>query len=279
MSVFLLNEPTPFVEALKHFLAKLTQPSAMTTAEWREIDADIRRQAFFSAQTELEALLQKYRVIIESIANPTTGMSKDRESKINPSGFVTSGYDPASARLEIKKFLNTSGFQPEEGIRGTLLDLSSDARIDLVIKTNVQLAHGAGRFVQQNQDQDVVDAWPALELMRFEERKEPRDWPHRWMLACQVAGDAVSAGILGGTGRMVALKSSDVWQQLGDGAGGFDDTLGNPYPPFAFASGMWTVELDRREAEELGLLQAGEKAEPAGFDLSKLFSTPEESAA
>ena len=90
-----------------------------------------------------------------------------------------------------------------------------------------------------------------------------------------VARDARAAGALGLHGRMAALKSSGIWQALGDGEGGFNDTLGNPYPPFAFRSGMWTVELDRGEAEELGLLAEGEAAAAADFDLAELFAGAE----
>ena len=67
---------------------------------------------------------------------------------------------------------------------------------------------------------------------------------------------------------MVALKSSPIWQALGDGAGGFRDTLGNPYPPFAFGSSYAWVHVDRLEARELGLLDDTANrlgATPTGF--------------
>ena len=53
--------------------------------------------------------------------------------------------------------------------------------------------------------------------------------------------------------RFIALKTSPIWQALGDGAGGFRDTLGNPYPPFAYSSGMAWVAVDRETCERLGL--------------------------
>jgi len=52
---------------------------------------------------------------------------------------------------------------------------------------------------------------------------------------------------------MAARKDSPIWQELGDGAGGFEDTLGNPYPPFAFGSSYNWMPLDRQEAEALGI--------------------------
>ena len=57
----------------------------------------------------------------------------------------------------------------------------------------------------------------------------------------------------------VALKSSPIWAALGNGAGGFSDTLGNPYPPFAYSSGMGWEEVDRETAEALGLVKPNEE--------------------
>ena len=85
-------------------------------------------------------------------------------------------------------------------------------------------------------------------------RRVPReDWPARW----RAAGNSVGwEGAL--QGRFIALKNSPIWQALGDGAGGFTDTLGNPYPPFAFSSGMDWVAVDRDTCEKLGLIKSGE---------------------
>ena len=52
---------------------------------------------------------------------------------------------------------------------------------------------------------------------------------------------------------MVARKDSPVWDKIGDGAGGYRDTLGNPYPPFAFNSGMDWEDVDIDTADGLGI--------------------------
>ncbi len=70
---------------------------------------------------------------------------------------------------------------------------------------------------------------------------------------------------------MIALKSSGVWQALGDGAGGYTDTLGNPFAPFAFNSGYGTDGIPYNECVKLGLLDAGDKPEGSGFDFMSLF--------
>jgi hypothetical protein len=51
---------------------------------------------------------------------------------------------------------------------------------------------------------------------------------------------------------MVALKTSPIWAAL--------SAFGRPWPPFDWGSGMGLDDVDREEAESLGLLQPGEPA-------------------
>ena len=128
-------------------------------------------------------------------------------------------------------------------------------------------------------DQARIDEFPALEFKRVYDREVPRgykrgpdgvllplpgdDWPSRWHAAAKESGDVAAARILQETNRMIALKSSGIWQALGNGAGGYDDALGNPFPPFAVDSGFDVDETSCEEAEKLGLLGKAEKAKPA----------------
>lgn len=259
------DAPIEFREAVSQLAARKLMPTSLTSAELSQLNKQILRKSFTSAQTTLEGLLERYKAGVESIINPQQVLREGEELT------VTEGYNPATLRTFIKDYLREISYEPEEGKEGGIQDLSSNGRINLVIKTNVELQHGAGRFIQQNANEDVVDLWPALELVRFEEREEPRDWEQRWKIASQVANDPGAARVLEETGRMVALKSSGIWQALGDGAGGYLDTLGNPFPPFAFNSGMWTEEVDRAESIELGLIGEEEEAAPASFDLGSLL--------
>lgn len=254
-----------FPEAIRHLISKKILPTDMSSVELRQLNGSIRRQSLFSARTTLEGYLEDIKTAVESLVNPK------QEQREPGAPTVTTGMNPAEARSALRDSLKSRGYLAGEDL-GTIKDLASDARLNLVIKTNTELAQGAGHFVQQNLNDDVVDLYPALELVRFEDRKQPRDWETRWNLAAQVANDPAAAGVLERSGRMVALKSSGIWDALGDGAGGYMDTLGNPYPPFAFNSGMWTQDVSRADAEELGLLDQGEEAKPAAFDLGSLFS-------
>jgi hypothetical protein len=259
-------ESVPFKEAIANLQKKGLLPLNLNSAQIRQLDAALRRQSVFSADTTITGYLDEIKKTVASIIEPK------QVAREGVTQTVTEGFNPATARANLRATLDRFGYKPGEDIAGTIKDLSSDARINLVVKTNTQLAQGAGHFIQQNLDPDVVDEYPALELTRFEDKDQPRDWEQRWRIAAQVANDPAAAAALELHGRMAALKESDIWQALGDGEGGYTDTLGNPFPPFAFNSGMWTEELSRAEAVELGLLEENEKAGPAKLDLAELFT-------
>jgi len=261
----------PFEEALKALAARDVLPTALDSQGLRQLGAGFHRQNFTSSQTLLTDLLDEYKSGIEAILNPTTGVSKDRETAQNPEGFVTVGRNAAQVRLAAKQLLQDLGYTAAPGEQGTIKDLSSNARINLVIQTNKDISQGAGWFIQ-SQDPAALDAFPAQELVRIEGRKEPRDWRLRWEQALAAAGDAPGIAAFQASGRMIARKDSGVWQALGDGAGGYDDSLGNPFPPFAFQSGMGVRDIGYDEALALNLIQAGEAVRPQlPADLASLF--------
>ena len=154
-----------------------------------------------------------------------------------------------AAALALTDKLAELGYSPEPGTAGTLRDARTLARLNLVLKTNRQTAASLAQLAE-SEDPQVAALFPAWELASGGYRKHHRtDWPQRW----KAAGERVAWRGAHRT-KMVALKSSPIWQALGDGAGGFRDTLGNPYPPFAFGSSYEWVPVDRLEARELGLL-------------------------
>ena len=126
-------------------------------------------------------------------------------------------------------------------VDGTALtDIASRRRLSLVYKMNYDEAREYAKYTR-GQDSDALYMFPAQEFLRVEPRRVPRtDWQTRWRAA---------GGKLYG-GRMVALKSSDVWKNLSR----FD----RPYPPFDFGSGMGVEDIDRDEAIALGLLPKDE---------------------
>ena len=135
--------------------------------------------------------------------------------------------------------------------------------ISLIVNTQRQMAASCARLAAQTEG--VLHQTPAWELARVTGRHAARkDWPERWAAAGSACG---FEGAL--QNRFVALKDSPIWQALGDGAGGFRDTLGNPYPPFAYGSGMGWIGVARAECVRLGLMgEDDEVGRPDGGSLS-----------
>jgi hypothetical protein len=242
------SQPLSLSEAVKALLARDLMPTDLDTEGLRALDAALRASSFFSAQTTNEYLLQLYKDRIEGILHP-----------VPAAGEATTQFSPAYIRRDLKDFLASIGYQPEPGQRGTLQDLSADPRINLVIKTNVDLAQGQGWWMQ-GQNGAILDEFPAQELFRAEERAKKRAWLERWRQAGAQTGDAIGTGwTITPEERMIALKDHAVWNWIGSSEL-FDDALDVIWPPFAFNSGMWVRDVDRAGAEAAGLMQPGDAA-------------------
>ena len=169
--------------------------------------------------------------------------------------------DMASARSVLEGVLGQMGHSMQDG--GGLGNPASIRRLDLILGTQTQMASSVATLASQTGA--TFHWWSAWELTRPPPRAAPRDdWDRRW----GAAGNSVGfEGAL--KGRFIALKSSPIWAALGAGAGGFRDALGNPYPPFAYSSGMDWVEVERGECVRLGLVGAGGEAPaPSAASLS-----------
>ena len=219
-------------------LAKALLPTQLSSDESREqLSADIRRRSLFSARTTEVGYLSRLQKVLAMIAD----------------GSINN----ADARLALMHQLDAFGYTPESGFPGDealgvppasgLSDLSGKRRLDLIIDTNREMAANAALVAKQTPAE--LELYPAWRLERYEGRRVPReDWAARW----QSAGAAT--GWQGADkATFTALKGSPIWQALGDGAGGFNDTIGNPYPPFAFSSGMQWTPITADECRRLGL--------------------------
>ena len=147
--------------------------------------------------------------------------------------------------------------------KGTLRDLASDKRMTLTITTNYRIAANQA-FAAKGMEERRLHQWPAWELVRIGRVRTPRGFKRGKGGAMEpVPGDDWQARFVAAGGelwdkgtRMIALKGSDVWQRLGDGAGGYKDTLGNPFAPFAFGSKRGVREVARDTCLTLGVLSA-----------------------
>ena len=193
-----------------------------------------REAALFSAQTSTKTYLDKVKEILVDY--------EDRLGKVEESDEdITQG--KARARMQMYEALQEAGLVGEgEGDTKRITDLASSIRLNLIIDTNHQIAHSLEQLKEAS-DPIQAELNPAWELVRDEYRMEPRDWLARW----QESANAINwEGVAKNTDRMIARKDSPIWQRLGN----YPDGLGNPYPPFAFGSGMGWEIVTREEAAE-----------------------------
>lgn len=241
-----LIQPAPLVEAVAKLEARTPVASVLRTAEWRDIPLALRERAFFSAGVESARFLQTAR---EKLSD---ALALRKEQVANGVAYV----DRSSFIGDMRKLVLSSA--PSASPRDTspydLTDLASRARLGLIYDTQTQSAQGYARW-KWDQDPDVLNGMPAQELLPSTARVPREDWPDRWMAACREAGDSAALAVFTDTGRMVALKTSGVWTAL-------NRDFGVPWPPFAFGSKRQVEDVDRTEAEALGLVQAADVLQP-----------------
>ncbi len=231
-------------------------PTAMGSAELQEMTLRMKERVFFAARlTNLQAL-DKIKKLVEK--------------HIHGEG---AGSDLARLRVEARKILANEGYTPEGGFpgdeqlgippatAGSLRDLSSEKRLNLIFETQAALARGLGMKLRNLQR---MDQFPAIELVRMKDARQPdwrRDWLARWKVAAEnVRWEGVSKAAFA-QGRMIATQTSPVWAALGSSAL-FADALNVDHPPFAFNSGMGWRFVGFREAEREWGFSAGVSATP-----------------
>lgn len=226
------------IERVKNLL-----PTSLGSDEIRgKIAADILRRSVFSARMENARYLAKIREVATELSAGRMNAAKAKEQLLGVLSQI--GYDTTADD-------------------DRLATPVSERRLNLILETQREMAANAALVMSQNAG--TIDQFPAWNLTRLAGRRVPReDWPARWEAAGNSVGwEGAYEGVYHGSGAdfgFVALKDSPIWQALGDGAGGFKDTLGNPYPPFAFSSGMSWLQVDRETCERLGLIEPGANA-------------------
>ena len=98
---------------------------------------------------------------------------------------------------------------------------------------------------QESQQEVILDEWPAQEFSRVIHDVTPVSYSELW----EKSGVKFFEG-----GRMIALKNDPIWVKISQ--------FGLPYPPFDEYNVMWTQEVDRSEAERLGLVSRKQKVQP-----------------
>ncbi|MCS6244632.1 MAG: hypothetical protein H2172_16240 [Opitutus sp.] len=222
----LTTQPLP--AAVRRLESKTPVASPLRSAEWAQLQLGHRDRAFFSAGVEQA----------RTIALLQDGIRQ----ALDQSGTTT---------MDRSKFVATirQALGAPEGDSGELTDLVSRRRLETIYDFQTEDALEYARWDAGNAPA-ILDAFPAQELVRIEDREDPRDWAERW---------AEAGGEFFG-GRMVALKDDPLWTKI--------SRFGRPWPPFDFGSGMGLEDIARDEAEAMGLLGPDDLVRPPDLDFN-----------
>lgn len=232
------TEPISFSQAMESRTVKAALPNDLSSRELLQIDAELTERANTIARATSTAFINKVDEVIRGILTPRTSAGKG------------AALNKAEARVILKRTLGQIGYRPDAGKFGTMEDLGSDQRLNLIIETQLHMATGYGKW-ERGQSRAALWAWPAFEFRRIEQRKEPRDWPKRWE---DEGGQFYGAGGSYPEGRMIALKNDSIWTAL--------SVFGLPYPPFDFNSGMGQMNVDRETCERFGIIRRSQAVPP-----------------
>lgn len=250
----LFDSPTTITDALKNNVLKRVlslSPDIGSQDLEKFLPAQIKEKAFFSARTPYVDYLSQTQSLIGNLLQPD----------LHGSGESVS---PAQVRAKMKQHLEALNYSPAAGEQGSLTDLSSDRRTNLIINTQLAMSRGYGNW-RQAQDSTVLDLWPADELYRAIQRKVPREWDVTWNNARDELGEDTSATeATSSNGPFVALKNDPIWAAI--------SRFGNPYPPFDYESGMNVRNVSRARAEALGVLAPDESVPPVQDSMNQPYA-------
>lgn len=235
-----LTTPVSFREAVAYLMRKGLLPTNAGSAEIADWSAALRSQSVFSAHTLLEAYLEDIRTATLGGIDPQQIRRADRITADNPEGFVNVGLNDAQAREFLRNKLKSYGVGSAPDKYGTIEDLRSDPRLNLVVQMNKRLVQGAGQD-RIRQEPALLAAYPGYELFRAESRKEHRNWHERAKAAAAQTGSFI---VLVGTEGVIALKNDPFWEAL--------SAFGTPYAPLDFNSGMELKDVSRARMLSLG---------------------------
>lgn len=212
--------PVDFKQALETRAVKAILPTGLDSKMLATLPRSVRERSLFSAGVQNVDFLTRVGESLDKILAGTSNRTTERTT--------------------LRELAESLGEKA----------LAADGRLNLILDTQTRMAEGYGGWIE-GQHPSVLDMWPAQELYRAEDRKEPRDWPARWAAA---GGEFYPGPADYIEGRMIALKDDDIWTEI--------SAFGVPYAPFDYNSGMDLKDVDHDEAVELGIIDDDYEPKP-----------------
>jgi len=226
-------EFAPLEQAVAKLGAKRPAALDLGSKEWSGMPLAFRERSQFSAHVESARFLGT----LQTKLMKRTQLERERVAK--GSAFV----DRDSFIRDMRAIAETEGLETTDaGGIGTVRDIRSVERLGLIYDTQTRSAAEHARWTM-GQDPDVLNEFPAWRFVRVQDVETARD------------EHAPFEG-------KVALKTDlDFWI-------GINQDFGVPWGPWGWGCGHDVEDVDRDEAEELGLIAPGAELEPAQADFN-----------
>jgi hypothetical protein len=216
----------PFTEAVDKLGDQTPVGAALSSSEWHDVPVALRDNAFFSANVESIRFLQRAQ---DSLGDFLAGNVKTLDD--GQTLLATGGR--AAFVDQMQKFLQGEGVVRTDG---GLTDITSGRRLGLIFDIKVQQSGDYG-YWRQGMDPDVLNEFPAMRFIRVKDVKEPRQSHEQYQ-------------------DQVYLKTDPIWARV------INADFGVPYGPWGWGCGHEVEDVDRDEAESLGLVQPGQIISP-----------------
>ena len=232
--------PILFTEALEKLGDRTPIGSEMMSAEWADVPVALRERAMFSSQVESVRFLQR---VTDNISDYLSNAMEEL-----PDGKTALKMGSRAQFVDdMRAFALKEGMGPIiEEHAGGLRDITSEARLSLIFRMQTQAAGDYGQW-RQGMDPAVLDQFPASRFVRVQAVKQERESHQRFE-------------------DQVYLKTDPIWAKV------INEDFGVPWGPWAWGCGHDVDDVDRDEAEQLGVIKPGQELEPQHIPFNERLS-------
>ena len=211
--------PLPFDEAIEKLGDQSVVGSTFSSSEWSDLPLELRENAFFSSRVESARFLQRAQ---DALGDFIAG---NRTTAANVELMLATG-SRAAFVSQMQDFLAKEGVVRTTG---NITDIASEKRLGLIFDTKTRQAQDFG-YWKQGMNADVLNEFPAMRFIRVRDVKTERE-SH-----IPFEGQAF-------------LKTDPTWWLQ------INQDFGVPWGPWGWGCGHDVEDVDRDEAEQLGLIK------------------------
>ena len=219
--------PLPFEEAIEKLGSQSVVGSTFSSSEWSDLPLELRENAFFSSRVESAQFLNRAQGALGDF------LAGNKITAENGELMLATG-SRAAFVSQMQEFLATHGVVRTTG---GITDIASEARLGLIFSIKTRQAQDFG-YWKQGMNEDVLNEFPAMRFIRVRDVREPRELHERFQ-------------------DQVYLKTDPIWWLE------INHDFGVPWGPWGWGCGHDTEDVDRDEAEKLGLIKPGQTLDTA----------------